>query len=477
MNQYDVAIIGSGAAGSVMAFELARRGLKVVILEKGARQDPETFIHNEFDMVPRLYKNGGLQTTSDNAITIVQGSTVGGSTVINNAIWLRPDLDVILPRWQLRGATIDRPALERAYSDLEEKLLVSPLPQRAENVGTQLFLDACAKMMGVNARRLSNNRQDCLGCGWCNFGCRYNRKTSMLVTFIPWAESKGAIVHDRCQDVRLDHIGDKVKSVSFQREDREQTITADRFVVCAGAIGSSEVLLRSDITQGGRVGRGLHLLLGIVVNGEMPTEINGYDGIGLTCIAEAGPQQVIETFFAPPGAFAITLGGWFETHFERMQNYNRYLQVGVMVGTEPHGQVSIGLDGQTKIDLSLSSDEFNSLKHGVKIVAKILFQAGARIVVPGTFPSLEFQSANDLSRLDDVVKEPADLLLGSAHPQGGNPMSQDPALGVVNNEFRVHGLTNLFVADASVFPTNIWANCQATVMAMAHYASGFVAKP
>src|SRR5713226_4897692 len=185
MSQYDGAIIGSGAAGSVMAFELARRNLKVVVLEKGTRQNPETFVHNEFDMVPRLYKNGGLQTTSDNAITIVQGSTVGGSTVINNAIWLRPDLDVILPRWQARGAFIDREALERCYSELEQNLFVSPLPQKVENSETRIFLDACAKMTGVSARRLNNNRHACIGCGWCNFGCRYNRKTSMLVTYIP----------------------------------------------------------------------------------------------------------------------------------------------------------------------------------------------------------------------------------------------------------------------------------------------------
>ena len=37
------------------------------------------------------------------------------------------------------------------------------------------------------------------------------------------------------------------------------------------------------------------------------------------------------------------------------------------------------------------------------------------------------------------------------------------------------GYENLFVTDASVFPTNIWANCQATVMAMSHHAASFVA--
>jgi choline dehydrogenase-like flavoprotein len=67
------------------------------------------------------------------------------------------------------------------------------------------------------------------------------------------------------------------------------------------------------------------------------------------------------------------------------------------------------------------------------------------------------------------------MAAGSAHPQGGNPMSEDPARGVVDLDFRVHGYENLYVADASVFPVNIWANCQATVMAMSHYAATHVA--
>ena len=54
-------------------------------------------------------------------------------------------------------------------------------------------------------------------------------------------------------------------------------------------------------------------------------------------------------------------------------------------------------------------------------------------------------------------------------------MNEDPRKGVVGLDFRVHGYENLFVADASVFPTNIWANCQATVMAMSHHAATHVA--
>jgi choline dehydrogenase-like flavoprotein len=54
-------------------------------------------------------------------------------------------------------------------------------------------------------------------------------------------------------------------------------------------------------------------------------------------------------------------------------------------------------------------------------------------------------------------------------------MSRDPGQGVVDETFRVHGMESLYVADTSVWPSNIWANCQATAMATAHYAATHVA--
>ncbi|HSL68805.1 MAG TPA: GMC family oxidoreductase, partial [Longimicrobiales bacterium] len=75
------------------------------------------------------------------------------------------------------------------------------------------------------------------------------------------------------------------------------------------------------------------------------------------------------------------------------------------------------------------------------------------------------------TRLLKHIRNPEDLTLSSAHPQGGNPMSNNPELGVVDSQFRVHGHQNLFVCDASVFPTTIGINPQLTIMAFAEYFS------
>ena len=472
---YDAVVIGSGAAGSVMAYRLASQGMKVLVVERGARQDPTTFEHNELAMFPRLYKQGGLQTTTDHDISIIQGQAVGGSTVINNAIWLRADLDRLLPAWAQAGAPIPREALALAYTELERALHVTPVSPLLANKGTDVFLRGAAAL-GIRAGYLDNNRRECLGCGWCNYGCRYNRKTSMLVTFIPWAEARGATILDNCEDARIIMQGSTACGVRFRRAGKEIFARAERIVVCAGAIGSSQILLQSGVTNQGRVGQGLHVLGGVILTAETDEIQDGFDGIGLTAVAHASDEFVIESYFSPPVVFSLALGGWFLEHFRSMQRYRHFAQAGVMCGTQPTGSITLDKHGRAQIKLSFSELDLDRLRRGMHLLTRIFLAGGAKRVIPAAFRPLEFSREEDLHLLDRYIRRQDDLLIGSAHPQGGNPMSEDPSRGVVGPDFAVHGIQNLFVADASVFPTNIWANCQATVMGMSHYAAGFIAR-
>jgi choline dehydrogenase-like flavoprotein len=96
--------------------------------------------------------------------------------------------------------------------------------------------------------------------------------------------------------------------------------------------------------------------------------------------------------------------------------------------------------------------------------------------MPSTFRFEEFRTDREVDRLDEYVKQSRYLSIGSGHPQGGNALSADPRKGVVDPSFRVHGFENLFVCDASVFPTATTVNPQLTVMALADYAAPGIAK-
>jgi choline dehydrogenase-like flavoprotein len=107
----------------------------------------------------------------------------------------------------------------------------------------------------------------------------------------------------------------------------------------------------------------------------------------------------------------------------------------------------------------------------LKLAGRILLAGGAQRVMPPTFRFLSYSSPEELERLDEEVRDNTDITLHSSHPQGGNPVSADPAKGVVDQRFRVNGLENVYVCDASVFPAAITVNPQLTVMALAEYAA------
>jgi cholesterol oxidase len=110
----------------------------------------------------------------------------------------------------------------------------------------------------------------------------------------------------------------------------------------------------------------------------------------------------------------------------------------------------------------------------LSLAGRIYLAAGARVVMPRP-SATEFKNEAELARLPDFIRDSADMTLGTGHPQGGNALSRDSNRGVVDPEFRVYGYDNLFVCDASVFPSSIGVNPQLTVMALADYAAPFVA--
>ena len=82
----DVCIIGSGAAGAVLAKELAETGRSVILIEKGGYYEGKDMNQRELDMMPLLWKNAGFNFADNLRIAIAQGCCLGGSTIINDAV-------------------------------------------------------------------------------------------------------------------------------------------------------------------------------------------------------------------------------------------------------------------------------------------------------------------------------------------------------------------------------------------------------
>ena len=79
----DVAIVGTGAGGGTAAEILSDAGLNVVLIEEGPLATSSDFRMREAEAYPQLYQESAGRKTRDQAINILQGRCVGGSTTVN----------------------------------------------------------------------------------------------------------------------------------------------------------------------------------------------------------------------------------------------------------------------------------------------------------------------------------------------------------------------------------------------------------
>jgi len=477
----DVLIVGSGAAGSILAHRLATDSdREVLMIERGDHVDPSEFVEDEVEMLSRLYADGALQLSRDFRLQVLQGSCVGGTTVVNNAVCFRLPEDV-LARWNEFGARLDEARLGAAFGAVERLVRVRTQDGAPLGPGGRPFAEGLRRL-GLDrpphaSGIIAANIEDCLGCGYCNIGCAYGRKLSMLDTVLPAAQALAGAERLRvlagCEAVRLRARGRVIEAVQCRLADgRHVEIRARTVIVSAGAVSSPLLLLRSGM--GGRnVGTRASFNIGSPVVAAFDERILAYDGLQISHYVRPSPDRgfVLETWYNPPVAQALAMPGWFEDHFRNMRRYDRLAGAGVLVGSEPTGRIrDRGLTGR-EIDFSPSADDLRRVLDGVVLAGEVFLSGGAKSIMPATFEYHEMDSIQALRSLPSLVRDASDITLGTGHPMGGCAVSIDPARAVVNTDFRVHGYDNLHLCDASVFPSATGVNPQLTVMALAWTAA------
>jgi choline dehydrogenase-like flavoprotein len=100
-------------------------------------------------------------------------------------------------------------------------------------------------------------------------------------------------------------------------------------------------------------------------------------------------------------------------------------------------------------------------------VARIFFAAGAREVYPGVRRHPILRSAKEAEALELASARAGDIDVMGFHPMGTARMGIDPQHCAVAPSGEVHGVSGLYVADASLFPTSTRVNPQITIMALA----------
>lgn len=484
---FDYVVVGSGAAGAVAAHVLAKSGASVVIVEEGPWVRTREFDGRVYGAFKRMFRDAGAQVIEGRAyVPLLQGRCVGGSTVMNSAIAHRTPEDV-LEDWCLRfglGATITATALEPHFVALERELNARVVGDEGLGDNNRLFLEE-APARGIPARRMLRYERGCKGSGQCLTGCPTGAKQAMNVTYVPWALSLGARLVCSCRVERIlvesgracGVVARTVQGAGAAGDRRVQRVIlrARRAVVVAASTVQTPNLLRRSGVRAGSLGRHFQCHPGYALAGlfDRPVEIN----FGVTQGAEAihlrrTERIKLETLGMPPELAAARIPGIGHELMRRFGAFSHLAIWAVVVRAEAEGEVKRGWAGRDKVRWQPSRIDVERARKGAALLARLLFEAGAREVWPGLhgLPSA-IRSIDDVRLIEDVPADPRLFGFIASHLFGAARMGVDPRSSVVGTDFQSHEIRGLYVVDSSVFPTNLGVNPQHSIMAMSRLAA------
>ncbi len=493
----DVAIVGTGAGGGITAQILAEAGLKVIMIEEGPYQTASDFHMLESEAYPELYQEVANRKTHDKAINILQGRAVGGGTTVNWTSCFRIPAQT-LSHWRgVYGWDLTDQQLQPWYRKVEQQLNITPW--RGHNQSNAV-LSRGLKRLNWHQDSIGRNVKRCRNLGYCGTGCPVDAKQSGLVTTIPAALRRGAVLLTRARAHRLRKRGDRIEDIEcLALNERSSDATGVRIVVRArhivlagGGINSPAVLLRSELPDPhDLVGRRtfLHVTAGSIAI--MPQRIDPYHGApqsvhsneflwrdGIT--GEMGYK--IESAPLQPALAATVFGPFGSEHAEVMKQLP-YVQPLIALLRDgfhrdsPGGRVILNRDGSPVLDYPMNDYLWRAVRHAYRSMLQIQFAAGAVRVLPA-HSETEWYASREIAEKAVAMLPMAPLRpkLFSAHVMGGCAMGSDSRSSIVDLDGNHRHFENLTIIDGSVFPTSIGANPSLPIYMIAAKLSSRLAK-
>jgi paromamine 6'-oxidase/6'''-hydroxyneomycin C oxidase/2'-deamino-2'-hydroxyparomamine 6'-oxidase len=492
--RYDACVVGSGASGAVVAWLLASAGLSVIVVEQGGYVIPGVSYDDLLAAAEPAWvrqENGtwgkvGYPWTTCN----VGGGTVfyGGAFFRNRPVDFDPEValgQADLPlRWPWEPAELDP-----YYTAIEDLVGVAgaagadpglpprgrpyPLPpvprspegsmlaSAARSMGWQAFATPLAvNSHGYRGRAACTADAPCI-CRQCPVGA----KGDALSRFLNPAVELGARLFAGLKAVRLVAAGRVVTGLECVRMDtgERSIIRAQQYVICANAVQTAALLLRSQTGQhpgglgnsSGLVGRCLCFKLSEYLVGYRHVDGNSAPR---SAVMGLGPFSTcaISDLYTDPAAPGGLGGLLYEARPERpyrMRGDEQLLRLEVLVPDEPQPGNRVRLGSGTDA-------------HGVTDVV-MDYQAH-----PRDLARLEFMLAAGERMLHAagcavVLREPSGWALGSSHLHGTCRMGEDPATSVTDPDGRLHDTENVYVGDGALLPYPAGVNPTLTIQAVA----------
>ena len=485
----EVAVVGLGAGGSMAFHDLACAGIDVVAIELGSWHPTDEMTRREEQMLPQLFMEGASRATQDLAIRVLQGKGVGGSTLHNTNLCKRlpPSL---LDMWSAEYGLSDlvTSQLTRDFEDVERLLNVHPVPPERVNRNNDL-LDRGARALGWHTARLDHNRDGCKQSGFCELGCPNNGKQNAAKVLIPPSLSAGGRILTEARVDRIAHDGQRATALHVTacepltyREPSRFVVEADTIILAASATNSAALALQSKLPDPHSLtGTNLHMHPGAFVVGLFDEPVYSWQGVPQSMEStqfltlrnpEADGSVWLVSGAAHPSSAAALMPGFGPAHGAMMRQYPHCAVLIAMLHDHSSGRVLPGDGGEhVQLHYRLGDHDRRALAQGLREGARLFLAAGARVAMIPTAPPRFVRHDREIEAIDASLIAPFSPSLVAVHPMSTMWMGSDPRRSVVDATGRHHHLSNLYVADGSLFPTSIGGPPQIPIYVMGRHVA------
>ncbi len=451
---YDYIIIGSGAGGSVTAHYLTKAGAKVLMIESGKHYQAHEYPKNEMSANAQLLWGGGTDLSKDAKTVILRGKVLGGGTVVNQALLDRFD-DIAWRDFKAVSdvSFYDEESMAPHYDEIESNLALYHFTRDDWNRNAELYVDAYEKL-GYAWKPLRRGQSNCgkgNDCIVCLGGCQRDSKQSMAVTFLKNADHQLLDIVTQCHVNEILN-GKEMMTVTASQHGNPVRFYAKKCIVSAGAIGSTHLLLKSQIPHHliPALGKNFHCHPQFMNIALMDEVVDSHKG-AFQSVKSADPRFrewgfKFENVFAGPAATALLKYDFGTPHQHFMQQYRNMACMEVALRDETAGHLYLDKKRNLVIDKPLSDVDKQKMVKGVGIINEMFEAVGAKEVMT------------------------SELQIG-LHLMGGCAMGHDNKQAVVGEDYKVYGTDNLYVVDGGLFANAPGINPSLTIMALAHRAS------
>jgi choline dehydrogenase-like flavoprotein len=518
MADFDVIVVGSGAAGAAASWHLAKAGFKVICLEQGDWTEPasypttkiewELLKQTQYSPVPKDRNSQADYPINDgeSPISICNFNAVGGSTILFSGHFPRfkpndfsimtdyglgcdwpIDYSDLKPYFEINEHNMCMCGLagDPAYPDIDDMLPPAPIGRSGEIIG-RAFNELgwhWWPSYGAIATRNVRGRNACINLGPCNLGCPQGAKSSVDISYWPKVrELGGTLVTGAAVTRVLTEAGEAIGVEYIDNDNLVISVRAKKVVLAASAIGTPRILLNS---RDAGSPNGLANSSNLVGKNLMLHPLGHVEGIF---------SEELDSDIGPQGCFIYS----HEFYRNKDSNFKLGYTIHGLRGTGPL-EAAISAYNKRKLRFGKSfHDDFRSSykkQLALAIICEDLpseqnfleldLSSRDKKNIPGV--KIRYSMAENTKKMMVAGMSNGKKLLKTAgaervyafgpvrntgwHIMGTAKMGDNPKTSVVDRFGECHDVKGLYIADSSLFPTGSCVNPANTIQALSLYVS------